>query len=60
LQNAFINTCFEIRVAGGGGARAGRGKDAGDRLRVGWLGGVPREQTMLKGHLPRVMYHQVY
>jgi len=24
------------------------------------LGGVPREQTMLKGHLPRVMYHQVY
>ena len=24
------------------------------------LGGVPREQRMLKGHLPRVMYHQVY
>ena len=24
------------------------------------LGGVPREQKMLKGHLPRVMYHQVY
>ena len=23
-------------------------------------GGVPREQTMLKGHLPRVIYHQVY
>ena len=21
---------------------------------------VPREQTMLKGHLPRVIYHQVY
>ena len=44
-----------------------------DRLRVGWLnrfsfitstgaslGGVPREQKMLKGHLPRVIYHQVY
>ena len=30
-----------------------------DRLRVA-LGGVPREQKMLKGHLPRVMYHQVY
>ena len=26
-----------------------------DRLR----GGVPREQKMLKGHLPRVIYHQV-
>ena len=24
------------------------------------LGGVPREQAMLKGHLPRVIYHQVY
>ena len=32
-----------------------------DRLRVGWLlGGVPREQKMLKGHLPRVIYHRVY
>jgi len=38
-----------------------------DRLGVGWLngfwaslGGVPREQKMLKGHLPRVIYHQVY
>ena len=27
-----------------------------DRLRVGW----PREQKILKGHLPRVIYHQVY
>ena len=24
------------------------------------LGGVPREQKMLKGHLPRVIYNQVY
>jgi len=24
------------------------------------VGGVPREQKMLKGHLPRVIYHQVY
>ena len=24
------------------------------------LGGVPREQKMLKGNLTRVMYHQVY
>jgi len=23
-------------------------------------GGVPREQKRLKGHLPRVIYHQVY
>jgi len=28
-----------------------------DRLRVGWRG-VPREQKMLKGHLPRVIYHR--
>ena len=26
----------------------------------GWLGGVPREQKTLKGHLPRVLYHQAY
>ena len=36
-----------------------------DRLRVGWLngfslGGVPPEQKMLKGHLPRVICHEVY
>ena len=32
-----------------------------DRLRAGTsLGGVPREQKILKGHLPRVIYHQVY
>ena len=24
------------------------------------LGGVPREQTMLEGHLSRVIYHQAY
>jgi len=24
------------------------------------LGGVPREQKMLTGHLPRVIHHQVY
>ena len=24
------------------------------------LGGVPRAQKMLKGHLPRVIYHQAY
>ena len=36
----------------------------GDRLRFGWLngftGGVPREHKMLKGYLPRVIYHQVH
>jgi len=33
-----------------------------DRLRIDWLngsGGVSREQKMLKGHLPRVIYHQI-
>ena len=29
-----------------------------DRRRA--LGWVPREQNMLKGHLPRVIYHLVY
>ena len=24
------------------------------------LGGVPREQKMLKGHLPKVIYHRMY
>ena len=24
------------------------------------MGGVPREQKMLKDHLPRVLYHPVY
>jgi len=24
------------------------------------LGGMPREQKMLKGHLPRVKYHHVH
>ena len=27
---------------------------------VSRLGEVPREQKMRKGHLPRVIYHQVY
>ena len=33
-----------------------------DRLRVAeaTLGVVPQAQKMLKGHLPRVLYHQVY
>ena len=33
-----------------------------DRLRVGWLNvrAVLREQNMLVGHLPKVIYHQVY
>ena len=29
-------------------------------FRVDDMGGVPREQKMLKGYLPRVIYHQVY
>ena len=37
-----------------------------DRLRVGWLdgfsflGGLPREKKLLKGHLPRVVYITKY
>ena len=27
---------------------------------VSHLGGVPQEQKMIKGHLSRVTYHQVY
>ena len=41
----------------GFGFRAAAERKEGDRLRV--LGGVPREQKMLKGHLPRVIYHHV-
>ena len=53
-----------------------RDKDSGGWQTRGWLsqeifihrihrarralGGVPREQKMFKGHLPRVIYHQVY
>ena len=37
-------------------------KDASpqDLMLESCLGGVPREQRMLKAHLPRVIYHQVY
>ena len=28
--------------------------------RIPLMGGVPREQKMLTGHLPRVKYHLVY
>ena len=34
-----------------------------DRLRVGWINGweeCRETQKMLKGHLPSVIYHQVY
>ena len=40
-----------------------RRKASCDRLRVDGLNGfscIPREQKMLEGHLPRVIYHQVY
>ena len=30
------------------------------KLPTGAKGGVPREQWMLEGHLPRVIYHQLY
>ena len=33
---------------------------SGSSTRGTSLGGVPREQKMLKGHLPRVIYHQVF
>ena len=31
-----------------------------DRIRGSSMGGVPQEQKVLKGHLPRVIFHQVY
>ena len=34
--------------------------ESGGRCRATSLGGVPRRQKMLNGHLPRVVYHQVY
>ena len=30
------------------------------RTRLYYWEGVPREQKMLKGHLPRVIYHQIH
>ena len=33
---------------------------AGTAIDSGFAESVPRGQTMLKGHLSRVMYHQVY
>ena len=42
------------------GIKEAEAKSGGDdRLRAS-LGEVPREQRMLKGHLPRVMYNQAY
>ena len=38
---------------------SGRRVFSGDAIGTS-LGGVSREQQMLKGHLPRVIYHQVY
>ena len=35
-----------------------RGESEGGERRA--LGGVPREQKMLEGHLTRVMYHSAY
>ena len=35
-----------------------RGESEGGERRA--LAGVPREQKMLEGHLPRVIYHPIY
>ena len=35
-------------------------KDSGFNGSTDSLGGVPREQKMLKRHLPRVIHYQVY
>jgi len=37
-----------------------RGRVLFQLIDSGLVGRVPREQKMLKGHLPRVIYHQVY
>ena len=48
-----------VRNVTSSGMNAGHARHTNiDRLKVG--GGVPREQKILKGHLPRVIYHQVY
>ena len=57
-----------IGQVGGGGEQERereRDREAKDRQQVksplrGGGGGVPQEQKILKGHLPRFMYHQVY
>ena len=35
-------------------------KDSGLVGSTDFLGGVPQEQKMFNGHLPRVIYHQAY
>ena len=55
LGGAFCLACVAVSSEK---ARAAVAKD-GNKLRNS-LGGVPREQKMLKGHLPRVIYHRVY
>ena len=48
-------------LAGSARTRAGQALDQRVIMMVTDSGGgEPREQKMLKGHLPRVIYHQVY
>jgi len=72
LQNDFKNNLCEVRFGRGcpgwrSESQIGTYKIAKARIwpwldplyRETYLGGVPREQKMLTGHLPRVIYHQV-
>jgi len=58
----FIDICITQLKAQGPSRTCNESKEeeefAQQRTVVG-LDGVPREQKMLKGHLPRVVYHQV-
>ena len=45
-----------VTIQGSSGFREISAQGAGCRV----LGGVPREQKMLNGHLPTVIYHRVY
>ena len=59
LTLTYFRVCAEC---GDDAARAGARKaiSAQRNMRHRHLGGMPREQGMLKGHLHRVIYHQVY
>ena len=53
------NTCFNNLSAVHIGVVVG-GVSVIDSRLVGSLGELPQEQKILKGNLPRVIYHQVY
>jgi len=64
LNNLEVSDAWALRLAIPEGHREVPTDEVTDvqaiSARDSSLGGVPREEKMLEGHLPRVIYHQVY